>query len=226
VTSGIRSASLAVLAVLAGAAGIHFANEASRREVVASEVAAANGALPEIDVPPSAVAPVPADLHHQLAASLDRALAARDPAQRETAFTQLLPALLSDAPAIVREWFDRQPPGESRDAFRDELARQWIVQDRQAASTWVDSLSGEDRVAATTIAMRALSARSPGQALDFARRFAWGRDDGSLEHLVQIWATDDPEAAANWIDAQPRDDWNDRLRARIDEVRHARVSGV
>ncbi len=200
--------------------------EAPRRDAIASVATASTDPHARIAGQSLAAAPMPADLQRQLATSIDRALAARDPAQRETAFTHLLPDLIRHAPASVRELFDRQAAGESRDALRDELARQWIVLDRDAASGWIDSLAGEDRAAATRIAMRALSAKSPPQALEFAKRFEWGGDDGSLEHLVQIWATEDPQAAFRWIDAQPRDAWSDKLRTRIDEVRRAHVSGV
>lgn len=159
--------------------------------------------------------------------SLGRALVARDEAQRATAFESLLPELLRGAPAMAVEIFARQEPGDTRDTLRDELARQWIVLDREAASAWIDALAADERAAASTIAMRALASRSAPDALEFARRFEVGGDDGSLEHLVQIWALEDPEAALNWIEAQTRDAWNDRLRVRIEAVRRkSRVSGI
>ena len=217
---------MAALAIVAGAASHHLLKvppspaPASRESV--TPAFPGRGVVPDAAEAPGAAL----DRHEQLASAIDRALAARDPAQRETAFVHLLPELLQDRPSMLRELFARQAPGESRDALRDELARQWIVLDDLAASAWIEALAREDRTPATQVAMRALSARSPERALAFARRFDWGFDDGSLEHLVQIWAAEHPEAAAHWIDAQPHDAWSDRLRARIEQVRRTQVSGV
>ena len=64
---------------------------------------------------------------------IERALVARDPQQRETAFNFLLPELLQAEPQRVVDMVARQEPGEARDALRDEVARQWITRDRDAA---------------------------------------------------------------------------------------------
>jgi hypothetical protein len=58
--------------------------------------------------------------------------------------------------------------------------------------------------AVATAAVRTLAAGSPAPAIEIALRIDIGRDDGSLEHLVQIWAAEDPVAASRWIDSQPR----------------------
>jgi hypothetical protein len=240
VGSGNRRVALAALTIMVGSAGYYVEKEASRRDAITRDATESSPAQDDtaahrddnvragvVAAPPDVQAVAAAqDIHHQHLASLDRALAARDPAQLEIAFTHLLPVLLRERPKNVRELFARQPPGEPRDALREELARQWIVLDAAAASGWMDSLVAEDRIAVSRSAMRALRARSPAQALAFARRYDLGWDDGSLEHVVQIWATEDPQAAANWIDAQPHDAWTEKLRARIEEVRRARVSGV
>ena len=151
----------------------------------------------------------------QLALEIGRALVAADPRQRETAFNVLLPELLEMEPARVVALVARQEPGEARDALRDEVARQWITLDRDEAIEWMGSLEEADRKAGATIAMRRLAASDPAQAIDVADLFGVGRDDGSLAHMGQIWATENPAEAARWRASQPPNDPRTaQLRAR------------
>ena len=156
----------------------------------------------------------------QLALEIERALVARDPQQLETAFNVLLPELLQAESARVVAIVARQQPGEVRDALRDEVTRQWIRVNREAAIEWIGSLDEAERRSSATIAMRTLAASEPAQAISVADQFGVGRDDGSLEHIVQIWATENPEEAMRWLDRQPANDpRTEQLRARIEQVR-------
>ena len=158
--------------------------------------------------------------NRQLALAIERALVSRDSQHRQTAFNSILPELLRDEPDSVIAIVARQEPGEARDALRDEVTRQWITKDRDAAIEWMNSLERADRMASATIATRTLAATEPAQAIGVADQFGVGRDDGSLEHLVQIWSTERPEEAMRWIEAQPPDDPRTvQLRSRIDQVR-------
>ena len=144
------------------------------------------------------------ELLAQYALALDRALASRDPQQRETAFNMLLPELLQAEPAAAVDLFARQPRGEARDALRDEMARRWATLDRENALLWVESIADpDDRQAAATTAVRALAAKSPEAALAAAGRLGVGQNDGTVEHIVQIWVAEDPEAAKRWLAARP-----------------------
>lgn len=156
----------------------------------------------------------------QIAFAIERALVARDPQQRETAFVFLLPELIDIEPARVIALVARQDPGETRDALRDEVVRTWIARDRDAAVAWIGTLENEAELeAAATTAMRTLAATAPADAIDVADQFGIGRNDGSLEHLVQIWATEKPHEAMRWIEAQPAGDPRTlQLRARIESV--------
>jgi hypothetical protein len=156
----------------------------------------------------------------QLALELERALAASDLQQRETAFNILLPELLQADSARVVGILGRQEPGAVREALRDEVARQWIRLNRDAAIEWIGSLDQAERRSSATVAMRTLAASDPAQAIQVADQFGVGRDDGSLEYIVQIWATEDPDAAMRWVDRQPPGDPRTvQLKARIEEVR-------
>jgi len=163
------------------------------------------------------------DHYVQLEHALGRALVARDPHQRETAFTHLLPELLQSEPRRVTATLLRQAPGEPRDALRDEIARQWVRIDRDAAIRWIESLEVEaERLQVAQLAVDSLAASVPSQAIVVADRFALGRDNGYLEHLVQIWAESDLAEAERWLETQPDDSRTAPLRARIERVQEQR----
>jgi hypothetical protein len=158
----------------------------------------------------------------RLVLEIQRGLLARDPQQRETAFNFLLPNLLSQEPERAVDMVARQEPGEARDALRNEVARQWITRDSAAAIAWMKMIDSEtERRESATVAVAALAAVSPGQAIRLAEEFGIGRDDGYQLRLVQIWAEGDIDAATRWIEGQPPGEHTEQLRARIEQVRMA-----
>jgi hypothetical protein len=157
--------------------------------------------------------------NERLALEIERALVARDPQERETAFTFLLPELIQVQPQRIVDMVARQQPGEARDTLRNELARQWISRDRDAAVAWMKSLDEDERRASAYAAARTIAAAAPDQAIYVADQFDIGRDDGYVEHLVQIWATANLERANRWLAAQPEGPLKDQLAARIEHVR-------
>ena len=160
------------------------------------------------------------DHNARLGLEIERALAARDPQQRETAFTFLLPELLQVDPGRVVEMVSRQQPGEARDVLRTEVARQWITRDREAAVGWMKSMENEaERQQSAQTAVDSLAAIAPGQAVEVADQFGIGRDNGYLEHMVQMWAEGNIDDAERWLASQPDDARTAPLRARIERVR-------
>jgi hypothetical protein len=205
-------------------------------EITARLLERASGKAASAAPPPSVVAEpqvrvapaLPADSeareqYRQYALAIERALASADAGARETAFNSLLPELLQAEPASVVALFARQAPGEGRDRLRDEIASRWARQDQESAFLWIESLpDAVDRRAAATQAVRAIAAFSPEEALAAADRLGVGHDDGSVEHLVQRWAAEDPDAALRWLARQPADAQHESLRARIAAARAAR----
>jgi hypothetical protein len=193
----------ALIAVLTAVSAAHFSGTRDAEEPQLQSAAQAPAPIhsPIMQSAPAAneiVSRTP-ERNQQLAMAIERTLVSRDSQQRETAFNFILPELLREEPARVIAMVARQEPGETRDALRDEIARQWITKDRDAAIEWMNSLEQADRTASATIAMRTLAAIDPAQAIAVADQFGVGRDDGSLEHMVQIWAMDKPDAAMRWI---------------------------
>jgi hypothetical protein len=222
--------SVAAAALLAlGGAWWLLAREAPRdawREVAPSP-SPVHTSAPEAPSTAAQIAPDPGERSAMLALEIERALAAHDSQQRETAFAFLLPELLQrDAPRVV-ELVARQEPGEARDSLRSEVARQWIARDRDAAVKWMQSLENPgERQASASVAVHALAAVAPDQAVDVADQFGIGRDDGSLEYLVQIWAEGDIDAATRWIERRPPGAGTEQLRARIEQVRASRAAAA
>ena len=172
--------------------------------------------IPEVSDPGAATMPRQPE---QLVAEIERALVSADPQQRETAFNSLLPRLLQEQPGSVVALVARQAPGDTREVLREEVTRQWIGLDRDTAIEWIDTLGEAEKKSSALTAMRTLAASSPAQAVAVADRFGVGRDDGSLEHLVQIWAAEKPDEALAWLATQPEGAQTEQLRARIEQAR-------
>jgi hypothetical protein len=159
----------------------------------------------------------------RVALEIERALASRDAQAREAVFTFLLPELLQVDVARVVQLVARQEPGEARDTLRNEVARQWIGRDRDAAVEWIKSLqSPGERRASANEAMQSLAAFAPDQAIYVSDQFGIGRDDGARNRLVRIWAERDLHGAARWIESQPAGPHTEQLRATVEEVRATR----
>jgi len=163
------------------------------------------------------------DHNAQLQQAIERALTA-GPQQREAVFTFLVPELLQFEPQRLVDLLARQQ-GEPRDALRDELARQWITRDRDAAFGWMRSLEDEaERAQAAKAAVDSLAPIAPEQAIYVADQFGVGRDNGYLERLVQLWAEASIAEAERWLATQPDDARTAPLRARIERVRDQQKS--
>jgi hypothetical protein len=74
--------------------------------------------------------------------------------------------------------------------------------------------------------MRTLAAIEPAQAVAVADQFGIGRDDGSLEYIVQIWATENFDECTKWLETQPDNAQTSQLRARVEQVREQRVAAL
>ncbi|MES1262946.1 MAG: hypothetical protein ABUL69_01240, partial [Peristeroidobacter soli] len=187
-TGGQRKALPAIFALaVTGAGAIVLVLTNSRNTNVAP--AAAATVLPAVQSVPAASRSNSARddsraSEAQLVLAIERALVSNNPVPRDEAFNVALPALLDSNPQRVIELVMRQQ-GETRDLLRDEVIRQWIRRDRDAARIWMGSFEGEERSASAIAAMFTLAAIEPAQAVAVADEFGVGRDDGSLEHIVQ-----------------------------------------
>ena len=58
----------------------------------------------------------------------------------------------------------------------------------------------------------------PARAIGISDQFGIGRSDGTVEHIVQLWATENLQESLKWAENQPQGPQRDQLMARIATV--------
>jgi len=155
-----------------------------------------------------------------LAEKIARALRTGNDADREWVFAELLPELLQQDAWAAGRLAERWPPGAWRDELIRQVARHWAAADIGGAVAWLASLENRaDQTIAVEGAAAQIARTDPAGAAEISQYFRVRLDNGSLEHLVQIWTEESPADAVNWISARPPGRERDRLLARIAYVR-------
>lgn len=162
--------------------------------------------------PPSAAA---------LTEEITRALRDGSTTAQDRAFNELLPRLILHDAAMAGRLALAWEPGVLRDNFLRHVVRLWSTVDVGGAVAWLTaSLDDPDRrIAAAT---SQVAQDDPAGAIELSQLLNTGVDDGSLEHLAQMWAEENPREALDWIVRRPADPQRDRLLARIAHVRAQR----
>ena len=120
---------------------------------------------------------------------------------RETAFAFLLPELIQLEPERVIA-MSRARSRERLATAARRGARQWIR--RICCRDRVDEVARRGRAAAPSLKPPwHIAPRDPAGAIEVADQFGMGRDDGSLEHLVQTLGDRGPGSRMRWIETQP-----------------------
>lgn len=183
---------------------------------------------PDAEMPPVAPpGPAPADpvgdTGSQLIREIEQALVSVDDNERDRVYMQLLPELISrDANAAAR-LVEKTAPGQVRTELLGHVARLWAATDIDGAISWASRLKDEaDRTTAATEMTTQLARTHPGNAIEVADLFAIGRDNGSVEHMAQMWATENLDAALKWVHGQPPGPRRDQLLARMVVAQAAR----
>ena len=107
----------------------------------------------------------------RLEAELESALASKDAQRREAAFTFILPELIQVDPARVIALVVRQQSGEARATLLNEVTRQWMARDPDAASRWMMTLPDHERRTSAVTAVESIIAHSPAEAAALADEF-------------------------------------------------------
>ncbi len=196
------------------------------------EVAFATLKFPTPPAPPkisTTPAPEPAPVHHrddqsqQLQLEIARALASADDGERERAYRQLLPQLIAIDPAALKRLVANYPGGIIREQLLRQTAHTWSAIDLQGAIAWAKGVSDDDeRVAAAAEIVAQVGQTDPGHAIQVSDALGVGRNDGTVEHIAQLWAVQDLQAALDWTEAQPAGPQRDQVLARIVPVETAR----
>jgi len=132
----------------------------------------------------------------------------------------LLPALVAlDAAAAGRLAQTWELAGQRAWLLR-QVAERWSAADCAGAITWVGTIqNSQDQQAAAGALVAQIAQLDPAGALTAAQLFQAGLDDGSQEHIAQIWTEASPKEAVDWIVNRPASLQRDRLLTRIAHVR-------
>ena len=152
----------------------------------------------------------------QLQLEIERALASIDEVERGRAYTQLLPALIAIDPVAVERLVESCPAGPVRDQLLRHAALGWSAANLDGAIEWVTAMKddAERDIAATEIVSEVAQA-DPAHAIEVSDLFRVGRNDGTVEHIAQLWAVENLKASLDWVEAQPPGAPRDQLLARI-----------
>lgn len=152
----------------------------------------------------------------RLQMEIERALISVDDVERDRAYTQLLPALIAIDPAAVERVVESCPAGPVREQLLRHAALAWSAANLDGAIEWVTAMKddAERDIAATEIVSEVAQA-DPAHAIEVSDLFGIGRDDGTVEHIAQLWAVENLRASLDWVEAQPPGAPRDQLLARI-----------
>jgi hypothetical protein len=132
---------------------------------------------------------------------------------------------MSVDPAAAALILQRAPRGFGRDELRDRIARLWASANTSTALEWVTTLEDDDDRRLATLSMRSqIAASDPAAAIEISDLMDVGRDDGTLVHIAQMWAEENPSAAMAWAERQPAGPLRDALLARIAMVTARRAT--
>lgn len=155
-----------------------------------------------------------------LADEITRTLRQGPATDRDRGIGQLLPRLVAADPAAAGHLALAWEPGAAHDELLRQVIRLWAEHDLSGAITWLTSLLDvSDRALAAGAAITQVAQTDRAGALDLAQALKVGLDDGSLEHMAQVWTEEEPLAAVSWVTTQPAGLMRDRLVARIAWVR-------
>ncbi len=152
----------------------------------------------------------------QLQLEIGRALASADDAERERAYTQLLARLIAIDPDAMKRLVANYPAGLIREQLLRNTAHTWSAINLREAIAWAKGVNEDtERVAAGTEIVSQVGQADPGRAIEVSDVLGIGRDDGTVEHIAQLWARQDLQSALDWTNAQPPGPQRDQILARI-----------
>lgn len=155
----------------------------------------------------------------QLRLEIERGLLSVDDARRDRAYRQILPAMIKLDPAAVEQLVASWPAGPAREELLRNTAHAWSSVSVDGAVDWASGMKedGERAIVATEI-MSHVAQQDPARAVAISDQFGVGRKDGTVEHMVQLWARENLQESLSWAENQPQDPQRDQLVARIATV--------
>ncbi len=171
---------------------------------------------------PPATPPIPESPEEQsrkLQLEIGRALVSIDDAERDRAYRQLLPALIKLDPAAVKQLVANYPTGPVRDELLRRTAQAWSAVSVDGAIEWATGMTEADErnIVASGIVSH-VAQGDPARAIGVSDQFGIGRNDGTVDRIVQLWATEKLQEALSWAEGQLPGTQRDQILARIATV--------
>lgn len=124
----------------------------------------------------------------RLKLEIERALVSLDDAQRDRAYVQLLPVLIRIDPSAMQRLVEGCPVGTVREELLRHTARTWSSIDLDGAMEWATAMQDDgERVIAAKEIVSQVGQTDPRHAIQVADLLGVGRDDGTVEHIAQLW---------------------------------------
>ena len=155
----------------------------------------------------------------RLRLEIERALLSVDDARRDRAYRQLLPALIKLDPAAVEQLVANWPPSPAREELLRNTADAWSTVSVDGAVDWASGMKENDeRAIVVTEITSHVAQGDPARAIAISDQFGIGRKDGTVEHMVQLWAAENLQQSLRWAENQLQGPRRDQLVARIATV--------
>lgn len=156
------------------------------------------------------------DQSWQLQLEIERALVSIDDAQRNNAYTKLLPELIKLDPAAAKQLVANWPVGPMREQLLRHAVHEWSAISVDGAIEWTAGMKDDDErtIAASEIVSK-VAQGDPARAIGISDQFAFGRKDGTVEHMMQVWAATNLQESLSWAEGQPPGPQRDQLIAPV-----------
>jgi len=155
----------------------------------------------------------------RLRLEIERALVSVEENHRERAYSELVPALIRVDPTAMGSLVERFPSGPVREELLRHTAHAWSSIDLQGAIAWAKSVAETDeRTTAADEIVSQVGQSDPAHAIEVSDLFGIGRNDGTVEHIATLWATENLNESLRWVESQPPGKQRDQLLARITTV--------
>jgi hypothetical protein len=168
---------------------------------------------------------VPADNHFvaDLTRRVRNLLATGDPADQDSVFTDLLPALIRIDPAAAARLAESLEPGPVRTESLRRVAQVWASSNSADAETWASQLAdASERDLQLSFVCNEIASTDPARAVLEVERLDLGaHTDVMLQHFAQRWAAQDFTSAKAWAMAHAAGEQRDNLLIRIALVQSA-----
>lgn len=172
-------------------------------------------------VRPQSVAPVINDSADDLLKRLQTFFATGDPADRDFAYTNLVPALVKMKPKFAAQFAESINSDLLRADILRVVAQTWASLNPTDAANWAAQLpdAGERNLELSYVCVE-IAATAPARAVQIVIQSGLGEHtEAVLQDIAQQWAEQDLSSAATWIEQLPAGEERNQMIKRLAYVK-------